>query len=59
MDQQFIAEGGVYHRACFKCNHGKEQLSLITFAAYKGARPPGAPARPLSPARCCWLARVQ
>ena len=36
MDDQVLAEGGAYHRACFKCNHCKGQLTLITMAAYQG-----------------------
>lgn len=36
LDDKVLAEGGAYHRSCFKCTHCNGQLSLITMAAYKG-----------------------
>lgn len=36
LDDKVLAEGGAYHRSCFKCSHCNGQLSLITMAAYKG-----------------------
>jgi cysteine/glycine-rich protein len=36
MDEQVLAEGGAFHRSCFKCAKCAGQLTLLTFAAYNG-----------------------
>ena len=36
MDPSISAEGGFYHKECFKCTHCKGQLTLLNFAQIKG-----------------------
>jgi cysteine/glycine-rich protein len=36
MDDQMVAEGGVYHRSCLKCTECHCQLTLLNFASIKG-----------------------
>lgn len=36
MDPYLTAEGGFFHKECFKCTHCKGQLTLANFAQIKG-----------------------
>ncbi len=36
MDPSISAEGGFYHKECFKCTQCKGQLTLLNFAQIKG-----------------------
>jgi hypothetical protein len=61
MDPTLSAEGGFFHKECFKCSHCRGQLTLQNFAQIKGvlvrclasraAQPPLAPPRPHLPSR--------